>query len=142
MSSTPSKKNRGAKSRPPKPTSIFSSNGSAELGDTTTSGHVFEREVFIRGCGNVFADLGFPNPEERLLKAQLMHAINANIERCDLTQAAAVELVGLSQADLSLIRSGQGSSFSIERLIDVLRRLGRDVEIVVTPAAVGPMGRS
>jgi predicted XRE-type DNA-binding protein len=81
----------------------------------------------------VFADLGLPNPEERLLKAQLMHAISTEIRRRQLTQDAACALVGLAQPDLSRIKNGRGSGFSTERLIDVLRYLGTDVEIVVRP---------
>ena len=87
----------------------------------------------------MFADLGLPNPEERLLKARLMQAISSEIGRRSLTPEAAGEIVGLAQPDLSRIRNGRDSGFSIERLIEVLRYLGRDVEIVVS-SATGPMG--
>ncbi len=62
-----------------------------------------------------------------------MHAINAEIGRRKLTQEKAGELVSLAQPDLSRIRNGRGSGFSTERLIDVLRHLGADVEIVIRP---------
>lgn len=39
--------------------------------------------------GNVFADLGFENPDEELAKALLSRAIERAIERAGLTQAAA-----------------------------------------------------
>ncbi len=95
--------------------------------------------VFETGSGNVFADLGLPDAEELLLKAQLMQAINAEITRRGLSQAEAGELVGLAQPDLSRIANGRGVGFSAERLMDVLRHLGRDVEILVSSAS-GPVG--
>jgi predicted XRE-type DNA-binding protein len=100
---------------------------------------IVEGEIVRTGSANVFADLGLPNPEERLLKAQLMHAINVEIQRRALTQEAAAELVDLKQPELSRIANGRGSGFSTDRLIDVLRHLGRDVEVVVSSAS-GPIG--
>ena len=41
-------------------------------------------EVTI-GSGNVFADLGLPNPEERLVKAQLSRQIYICIKERNLT---------------------------------------------------------
>lgn len=101
---------------------------------------VVDGEVLEEGSGNVFADLGLPNPEERLLKAHLMHAIGSEIRRCGLTQEQAAQRVGLAQPDLSRIMNGHGSGFSLDRLISVLRRLGCDVEIAVSPGGSGPVG--
>jgi predicted XRE-type DNA-binding protein len=100
---------------------------------------IIEGELVRTGSANVFADLGLPNPEERLLKAQLMHAINAEIRRRALTQEAAAALVDLKQPELSRIANGRGSGFSTDRLIEVLRHLGRDIEVVVSNAR-GPIG--
>ena len=44
---------------------------------------------FERGSGNVFTDLGLPNPEERQVKARLMRAINSEIKLQGLTQIRA-----------------------------------------------------
>ena len=100
---------------------------------------MIEGEV-VRTGSNIFADLRLPNPEERLLKAQLMQAINSEIRRRALTQDEASELVGLKQPELSRIANGRGSGFSVDRLLSVLRHLGRDVEIVVSSAS-GPIGK-
>src|ERR1700686_1225130 len=100
---------------------------------------IIDGEIVRTGSGNVFADLCLPNPEERLLKAQLMHAINADLTRRNLTQEEAAVLVGLKQPELSRIANGRGSGFSTERLIDVLRHLGHDVEVVVS-SANSPVG--
>jgi predicted XRE-type DNA-binding protein len=100
---------------------------------------IIDGDLVRTGSTNVFADLGLPNPEGRLLKAQLMRAINAEIRRRALTQEAAAALVDLKQPELSRIANGRGSGFSTDRLIEVLRHLGRDIEVVVSNAS-GPIG--
>lgn len=86
---------------------------------------------FEVGSGNVFADLGLPNPEERQIKSALMRAINHSIKPQKLNQSAAAEFVGLTQPDVSRISRGQGRTFSVERLLEVLKRLRVDVEISI-----------
>lgn len=92
-------------------------------------------EKIREGSDNVFADLGLPNSDERLLKAQLMLAINAELALRGLTQEQAKELVGLTRSELSRIANGRGTGFSVGRLMSALCQLGKDIEIVVTPAA-------
>ena len=86
---------------------------------------------FERGSGNVFADLGLPNPEERQAKARLMYVVNSEIKRQGLTHTRAAEVTGLNQADVSRLAHGRGLKFSTDRLIDVIRRLGMNVELTV-----------
>lgn len=88
-----------------------------------------------QGSGNVFADLGLPNPEERLAKALLSRAIHKAIEARGLTQTQAAELLGCAQPDVSNIVRGNVSGFTIERLARYLGALGFDVEIRVRPTA-------
>ncbi len=135
---THSRKSLSAAAKRPKPSSS-SSNDVYELRESSMKTVMIEGQVVRTGGSNVFADLGLPNPEERLLKAQLMQAINAEIRRRALTQDQASELVGLKQPELSRIANGRGSGFSVDRLLGVLRHLGRDVEIVVSSAS-GPIG--
>ena len=85
---------------------------------------------FEMGSGNVYADLGLPNPEERLAKARLMHLITDEIERRGLTQGGAARLVGLKQPDISNITRGRGRTYSMELLFAVLHRLGVETSIV------------
>lgn len=87
---------------------------------------------FVRGSGNVFADLGLPDSDELIAKADLMHAISQEIKRRGLTQTAAAGLLGLGQSDISRISRGRMDYFSQERLIDILRKLGNNVEIVLS----------
>jgi predicted XRE-type DNA-binding protein len=84
-----------------------------------------------RGSGNVFADLGLPNPEERLAKAELAHAISRVIKERGLTQREAAKLMDVDQPKVSHILRGRLADFSTERLMGFLTGLGRDIEIVV-----------
>ncbi len=86
---------------------------------------------FELSSGNVYADLGVKDADAMLVKAQLVSTISQIIRQRGLTQAAAAELLGLTQPKLSNILRGQFHGVSERRLIDCLTRLGRDVEIVV-----------
>ncbi|RUW62420.1 helix-turn-helix transcriptional regulator [Mesorhizobium sp. M7A.F.Ca.US.008.03.1.1] len=81
--------------------------------------------------GNVFADLGFDNPEEELLKAKLASEIRAIIKRRRLTQAKSAEMLGMKQPDVSAIVTGRTGKFSIGRLVRCLDRLDYKVDVVV-----------
>src|SRR3954468_19416744 len=97
-----------------------------------------------RGSDNVFADLGFERSEEELLKAQLVREIRDIIKRRRLTQAKAAELLGLKQPDVSMLIAGRVHKFSLERLLRCVRRLDRDVVMVIRPkrvAAAAPRRR-
>jgi predicted XRE-type DNA-binding protein len=88
----------------------------------------------IRGRDNVYDDLGFAKPAEELAKAQLAMMINDAIRDRGLTQQAAATLMGVDQPKVSHILHGRLGGFSIERLMDLLTSLGRDVNIVVRAA--------
>ena len=84
--------------------------------------------------GNVYADLGFPNPEEHALKAELVRRVAGAIKEQKLTQTAAAKTLGIGQPDVSKMLVGQFRQFSVERLMRFLVALGHDVRIVVEPA--------
>jgi len=81
--------------------------------------------------GNVFADLGFAEPEEELAKAQLASHIRQVIKRRRLTQVAAASLMGIDQPKVSALLNGRLANFSSDRLMRLLTALGQDVEITV-----------
>jgi predicted XRE-type DNA-binding protein len=83
--------------------------------------------------GNVFADIGLPNAEEHLIKAQLVFRIDGLLKARGLTQADAAKLLGVKQPDISKMLRGDFNQFSVERLMRFLVALGQDVNIVVTP---------
>jgi predicted XRE-type DNA-binding protein len=85
------------------------------------------------GSSNVFADLGFPNAEEHLIKAQLVYKIDGLMKTRGLKQIEAAKLFGVKQPDISKMLRGDFRQFSVERLMRFLVALGQDVEIVVKP---------
>jgi predicted XRE-type DNA-binding protein len=85
----------------------------------------------IRGSGNVFADLGFPDAEERQTKLRLAYALNTVMDAQRLTQAAAAARLGLNQPKVSALRNYKLDGFSVERLMTLLNALDQDVEIVI-----------
>jgi predicted XRE-type DNA-binding protein len=93
-----------------------------------------ERIAIHEGSGNVYRDLGFPDADEMLVKAQLVTKILEIIRSKGLTQVEAAKILGLPQPKLSGILRGQFRGVSERKLIDCLTRLGRDVQIVVKDA--------
>jgi len=89
------------------------------------------------GSGNVFTDLGEPDAEIKLAKAELARQIGKAIGARKLTATAAAEVLGTDQPKVSKILNGRLGEFSLERLATFLTRLNRDVEIRVTPRARG-----
>ena len=84
-----------------------------------------------RGSGNVFADLGLPDADAHLLKAELVTRIDKIIRQRGLKQVEAAKLLGLSQPDVSRLLRGNFREYSMERLLRLLTALGRDVDIVI-----------
>jgi predicted XRE-type DNA-binding protein len=76
------------------------------------------------GSGNVFADLGLPNPEQELLKAQLTLQIYTILKDTGMTQVEIAKILGVQQPQVSL---------SIGRLMEFRTALRQDVEITVRP---------
>ena len=84
-----------------------------------------------RGSANVFADLGLPDPDTHLLKAELVTRIDKIIRQRGLKQVEAAKLLGLSQPDVSRLLRGNFREYSMERLLRLLTVLGRDVDIII-----------
>jgi predicted XRE-type DNA-binding protein len=85
------------------------------------------------GSGNVFRDIGVPNAEEHLVKAQLVFKIDTILKKRGLKQVEAADLFGVRQPDVSKMLRGEFRQFSVERLLRFLVALDHDVEIVVKP---------
>jgi predicted XRE-type DNA-binding protein len=91
-----------------------------------------------RSGGNVFADLGLPGADERMLKAQLAVQIRRFIEEKGWTQMEAAEAVGLDQPKVSNLLRGRLAGFSVDRLLNILNRLGRNVEVRISAEEYDP----
>src|ERR687883_1069392 len=91
-----------------------------------------------QGSGNVFADLGLPDADERMLKAQLAVQIRRFIEAKGWTQVEAAEAVGLDQPKVSHLLRGRLAGFSVDRLLNILNRLGHSVEVRISAEEYDP----
>ena len=91
----------------------------------------------VTSSGNVFADLGLPDPEERLVKSKLAAALQRSMMELGLTQTAASACTGIPQPKLSKILRGRFEGISEAYITEGLRKLGHDVEIRVKPRHQG-----
>ena len=85
------------------------------------------------GGRNVFKDIGVPNADEHLVKAQLVYKIDIIMKKQRMKQTEAAALFGVRQPDISNMLRGEFRQFSVERLLRFLVKLDQDVEIVVRP---------
>jgi predicted XRE-type DNA-binding protein len=81
------------------------------------------------GSGNVFADLGLEDAPELKLKAAIVGQINSILRHRHLTQVQAAELLELPQPKISALKNGKLRGFSLEKLLNIMVKLDRDVEI-------------
>ena len=88
-----------------------------------------------KSSGNVFADLGFPNSEQELLKAKLTAQIYLLLKKRGGTQAEAAKKLGTTQAQISALMRCRPVSVSVGRLMEFLTILGQDVEVTIKPTA-------
>ena len=87
--------------------------------------------------GNVFADLGFPEPESESLKIRstLMIAIHRTIDERGLTKKDAARLFGVPQPRITALRRGAVASFTIDELVGMLAHAHIHVGVSVSSAA-------
>jgi predicted XRE-type DNA-binding protein len=91
------------------------------------------KKGYETGSRNVFKDIGVPNAEEHLIKAQLVFKIDTIMKGRRLKQIDAADLLGIRQPDISKMLRGEFRQFSVERLLRFLVALNQDVEIIVKP---------
>jgi predicted XRE-type DNA-binding protein len=89
----------------------------------------------IRGSGNVFADLGMPDADMRQLRAGLAAEVIKALDLEGLSTRAAEKITGTAAADFSRIRNAKLTGFTADRLMTILHKLNRDVQVTVTRAA-------
>jgi predicted XRE-type DNA-binding protein len=85
----------------------------------------------VRGSGNVFRDLGLPNPELEQLRSILAARIINVLDEAGLSVRKAQEATGTAAADFSRIRRANLGRFTVDRLMGILSRLDQEVEISV-----------
>ena len=125
-------RDRDTKARPQFDHEPTAGRGGTREGRATTT----DSEIH-KGSTNVYTDLGRPDAEEMLIKAQLATKIGEIIKRRHLTQIEAADIIGLPQPKLSGLLRGQFRGISEAKMLNCLTRLGRDVKIIVGPARRG-----
>jgi predicted XRE-type DNA-binding protein len=88
---------------------------------------------FELSSGNVFADIGFDNAEEMLLKSELVRQINKTIKERELTSIQTRDMLNLNEEMLSNLSKGRLTELTLENLFRYLNILGRDLEVVLKP---------
>lgn len=83
--------------------------------------------------GNIFKDLGFPNPDEELAKVKLASKINRLIADKGMTQKEAAEFLGISRSKMTELYNGRLKGFTIDLLFSLLGKLDHHIEIRVSP---------
>lgn len=90
-----------------------------------------------KSSGNIFADIGVPDADTHLLKAELVRRIGLLIDSAGLTQSQAAERMGMLQPDVSKMLNGQFRPISLENLMRCLVALGQSVTIDIGPPTSG-----
>ena len=85
------------------------------------------------GTGNVFADLGLPDPGDRQTKTRLAMEVNARLKAGRIKQTDAADILHVPQSKISALANYRLDYFSVEKLMSVLNLLDCDVEIVIRP---------
>jgi predicted XRE-type DNA-binding protein len=93
---------------------------------------VSDETELVRGSGNVFRDLGLPNPDLEQRRAVLAARIVGVLDERGLTVRRAGEITGIAPADFSRLRQARLGRFTIDRLMTILDRLDQQVEVSVT----------
>ncbi|WP_291692843.1 helix-turn-helix domain-containing protein [Bradyrhizobium sp.] len=97
-------------------------------------------DMTICGGDDFLAERGIADPDEFRVKSHLCHEIASIVEARKLTQAAAAELTGQKQSDLSRIINHRHNDYSVWRLMKMLSALGADVLITVNPSGAFEKG--
>ena len=93
--------------------------------------------AFEEGCGNVFADLGLPDADERLSRAKLGFHVYKLLSDKKIKQREIAALLGIKQPEVSHLMNGHFNRFTTDKLIEFLKRLDRKVTIQISPHKPG-----
>lgn len=93
------------------------------------------KQKIHRGGTNVFADLGLPDAETHLVKAQLVGRMMDIMKARKLTQTETARIIGIAQPDVSNLVHGRFRGYSIDRLMSFLVALDQDIIITVQSKA-------
>jgi len=101
-----------------------------------------ETTELIRGSGNVFRDFEDPQADLNQLKAILAAKIIGVLDDEGLSIRKAGRLTGVDHGDFSRIRQADLGRFTVDRLMKILNRLDRRVEVQVLVKTVHELSAS
>jgi predicted XRE-type DNA-binding protein len=89
------------------------------------------KEPIIESSGNIFADLDLEPSEAAILhmRAKLMNDLRSYIKTSGMTQTEAAAQLGITQSRVSDLVRGKWDKFSLEMLITLEARAGRQVTL-------------
>jgi len=70
-------------------------------------------------------------------KEELLSVIQGIVEKRDMSQVEVADETGEARSQVSLLLNGKLRGFSTDRLVRILLRLGRDIEIGIRPSRGG-----
>lgn len=84
---------------------------------------------------NIFEDIGFDKQEAANMKvrAELLLEIREYIRKKGLKQKDAAILLGINQPEVSALMNANIFKFSIDALVNMLARVGRELKITTRP---------
>ncbi len=90
-----------------------------------------------KSSGNVFLDIGFSVQEAENLhiRSRLMIEIARYIKENNLTQVKAAKILGVTQPRINDIVKGKIDTCSIDKLVNMLARAGKHVDVVISDKA-------
>ena len=134
MYSTRSKRKR---KRRPSTTSRLAGSVTERSSTSARHGHEARGIQVTHGSNNVFEDVGFEAGEAANLKvrADLLLDLRQYIQARGWTQAEAAAFFGETQPRISNLLKGEISRFSIDKLINMLARVGIRVRLETEPQA-------
>ena len=101
------------------------------MSKTNDNGHgAIEHE---EGSGNVFADLGLPDADERLARSKLGFHVYKLLADKGLTQREIAALLGVKQPEVSHLMNGHFNRFTTDKLLGFLKCLDCKVTIQISP---------
>jgi predicted XRE-type DNA-binding protein len=92
-----------------------------------------EKTMFEESSGNVFADLGFDDADEMLMRGKIGIQVVRLLRERKLKQRESAELLGISQPEVSHLMKGEFQRFSEGKLLMFLKHLDTEITLHIRP---------
>ncbi len=90
-----------------------------------------------KSTGNVFADLGIDDAEELQARGLIGFHVIELLKNKDMKQREIAELLEIKQAEVSHLLNGHFSRFTVDKLLEFLKRMNQKVTIQISPHRQG-----